>query len=174
MWTFEQIYNGALDKVEDAQYPGIYKVYMPKGFDIVLKQSTDAVKDKKNVKPIEVLKDRLRLIRQSAFEEEKSVLYIGKTDKSLRGRIYCFARYGYGEVKNHRGGYPLWQIKDNKKLLVEIFPFKDSKKNPKDEETRLLDEYIDRYGTEPLANTAVGRNSKYRYIRKTDKYILRK
>ncbi len=172
MWTFEQIYEGALNKIEEANYPGIYKVYIPDGFIVEFKSETDAIGDKNNIKAIHLLERRMNLINRVNKGEGNNILYIGKTNETLKKRVYCMTRYGYGEVKNHRGGYPIWQIKDNKRLLVELVP-SNLNGNPSDMETELLDSYIDLYGTEPIANTAVGRNSKYRYIRSTDTYVLR-
>ncbi len=172
MWTFEQIYEGALNDIEEANYPGIYKVYIPDGFIVEFKSETDAVGDNNNTKPVQLLKRRIELINNANKDEGKKIIYIGKTNETLKKRVYCLARYGYGEVKNHRGGYPIWQIKDNKRLLVELIPSKLND-NPDDMETELLDCYIDLYGTEPIANTAVGKNSKYMYIRSTDTYVWR-
>lgn len=170
MWTFEQIYHGALNSVPAARHTGVYKVFVPEGFEVSFRQITDAVADSKNVKDVDLLKKRWNMIQSSSEDSGKNILYIGTTTDMLKERVTCFAKYGYGKVKNHHGGYPIWQIADNKKLLVDIYPFVG---DPEAEETRLLDEYIDTYGTEPIGNTAVGKNSKYKYVRKEDRYILR-
>lgn len=170
MWTFEEIYNGALDKVPEANKTGVYKVFLPDGFDVLFTSTTDATGDVKNTKPVDELERRWRKIQKSSIEEGKNILYIGQTNESLKTRLKTFARYGYGEVDNHRGGYPIWQIKDNKKLMVEIDP---DVGNPVNRETELLDSYIDDHKTQPLANTSVGKGSRYKHVTKTDEYVLK-
>ncbi len=170
MWTFEEIHNGALKGCQLADRPGVYKVFPPRDFELVFRNDPDATGDSDSIKPVALLTKRWNLIQSSPREDDKDILYIGTTTGTLRKRVECFAKYGYGEVKNHRGGYPIWQIKNNKHLLVEIYPCE----NPKKKETELLDSYIDYYGTEPVGNTAVGKGSRYRYSRKEDVYNLRR
>ncbi len=170
MWTFEEIYNGALKGVNDVDSPGVYKVIAPAGFQIKFRNQTDATKDTRNIKDTDMLKARWKRIQSSSVAEEDRVIYIGQTTTTLRKRLTEFANYGYGKATNHRGGYPLWQIPNNKKLLVEIEPHDD----PHARETELLDKYIDICGTEPIANIATGYGSRYKHRRKTDTYELRK
>lgn len=170
MWTFEEIYKGALKECQLANNQGIYKVFLPENTTIEFRNVTDAIADDNNIKSVDILTKRWNLIQSSPKDCGKNILYIGTTTESLRKRVECFARYGYGEVKNHRGGYPIWQIKNNKLLHVEIYPCEF----PNMKETELLDEFIDYYGTEPVGNTAVGKNSRYSYRKKEDKYIMRR
>lgn len=170
MWTIDEIYNGALDGVKEAESIGIYTVLLPDTFNLIFNPYTTATLDrKKNTKDVELLRKRWQQIQKSDIKEGKSILYIGKTDETLKKRVLCLAKYGRGEASNHHGGYPLWQIENNIQLCVEIIPCA----NPHKEETRRLDNYIDLYGTQPIANTSVGTNSRYRYLRKQDIYVLR-
>ena len=76
MWTFEQIYEGALNKIEEANYPGIYKVYIPDGFIVEFKSETDAIGDKNNIKAIHLLERRMNLINRVNKGEGNNILYI--------------------------------------------------------------------------------------------------
>lgn len=171
MWTFEEIHNGALDNLGKAKELGVYKVFLPDDFVLKFRTTTDATGDVDNVKSLELLKKRWDLIQSSPVGGGKNIIYIGTTAKqSLGKRVKQFAKYGYGECNNHRGGYPIWQIENNKQLLVEIYPCED----PVGKETELLDAYIDLYGTEPIGNTAVGKGSRYKRLKEEDIYVLKK
>lgn len=81
----------------------------------------------------------------------QKVLYIGKAGgerNRLRQRIKQYVRYGYHEVKNHRGGRAIWQVNNNKQLLLGYFLCD----NPKIKERELLLEFHNKSGTYPVAN----------------------
>ena len=86
-------------------------------------------------------------------------MYIGKAGgamNKLHNRIMQYVKHGYGEAKNHRGGRAIWQIDDNKNLLLGYYVCE----NPEAEEHRLLVEYFNKYGKLPLANWNVGNRNK--------------
>lgn len=83
-------------------------------------------------------------------KSDKVILYIGKAggNNRLRGRLRQLIRYGYGEADNHRGGRAIWQIRNNKDLILGYF----SCNNPESNEKVLLETYGKQYGVLPLAN----------------------
>ena len=48
----------------------------------------------------------------------------------------------------HRGGRAIWQLKNNKKLLIEIEPCE----KPREKERQFLIEYYEKYNSYPYAN----------------------
>lgn len=46
-----------------------------------------------------------------------SIVYIGKTDSSLRKRISTYLRFGQGADAAHRGGRAIWQLPDASQLV---------------------------------------------------------
>ena len=132
---------------------GIYKVYMPTDYKMIIRPTTDAItnyKGKSMLYTEQELVNKWEKICQRAVDKE--ILYIGKASKSktrnLRKRLTEYLKYGYGEVKNHRGGRAIWQLEDNKELLVEIIQCE----NPEEREKELLIEYHQQCGEYPFAN----------------------
>ena len=87
-------------------------------------------------------------------EVDKKIIYIGKADKNnkskrhIRKRVTELIRYGYGECDNHRGGRAIWQLKNNKELLLEVI----YRENPREKERELLIDYHNKCGEYPFAN----------------------
>ncbi len=126
---------------------GIYKIYMPQNFQIVITSETDAIKEYKGktlLYSVQKLEDKWEIIRSA---DRGGILYIGKAD-NLRKRITEFIKYGYGERVPHRGGRAIWQLKNNKKLLIEIEPCE----KPREKERQFLIEYYEKYNSYPYAN----------------------
>ena len=77
------------------------------------------------------------------------LVYIGMASISLRQRIRQLLRYGLSLVDNHRGGRYLWQIEgiwENAMLEFETC------RNPKKEESEMLQKFFDGHGRLPYAN----------------------
>lgn len=89
------------------------------------------------------------------FEQsDKEKLYIGKAGgkvNKLKQRIKQFVKYGYGLINNHRGGRAIWQIENNKKLLLGFVECN----NPAKKEKELLSEYHQKHGVLPIANRRI-------------------
>lgn len=86
---------------------------------------------------------------------DKTVLHIGKASvekNKLKSRIRQLVRYGYGEIDNHRGGRAIWQIQNNKDLLIGYFMCNE----PDIKERELLQRYRKINGVLPLANWKIG------------------
>lgn len=82
-------------------------------------------------------------------------MYIGKAGgdvNRLKQRIRQLIRYGYGKVQNHRGGRAIWQIANNRHLLIRYIECN----NPEITETKLLVKYQEKYGVLPVANWQIG------------------
>ena len=126
---------------------GIYKIYMPSDFEIVISSGTDAVntyKGRSLLYPTEKLEDKWSVIQKA---DKEGILYIGKAD-DLRKRITELIEYGYGKPVPHRGGRAVWQLENNKKLLIEMILCE----KPREKERQMLIEYRERYGVYPFAN----------------------
>ena len=78
------------------------------------------------------------------------VIYIGKTDQTLRKRIKAFAGFGRGKAVAHQGGRLIWQLPDPQHLMIGWLVIEPSQAT--DEETKLLAEFEDRFGRLPFAN----------------------
>lgn len=125
---------------------GVYMVLKPKNIGINILPTTTAIHDYEDKT---MLYDTNEL--NTKYERtDKTVLYIGKAggNNKLRGRIRQLVRYGYGEADNHRGGRAIWQIENNKDLLIGYFVYN----SPESKEKQLLEIYKGQYGVLPLAN----------------------
>ncbi len=144
-----------LKKIPDSN--GYYIVYMPEDFEIKLKSKTDAIESyvKKGkttdlVYPLDVLKSKLEAIQSIPDEEYRNILYIGKAEgeNGLRQRITQFVAYGFKTGNNHRGGRALWQIENNKSLLLDYFVCDNAEAWERD----FLQNFEQKYHTYPFAN----------------------
>lgn len=54
---------------------------------------------------------------QGEWVDDTSIVYIGKTDSSLRKRISTYLRFGNGADAAHRGGRAIWQLPDSSQLV---------------------------------------------------------
>lgn len=50
--------------------------------------------------------------------EGTQIIYIGKTDSSLRTRIRAYINFGKGKDSPHRGGRAIWQLADSDKFII--------------------------------------------------------
>ncbi|WP_368293734.1 hypothetical protein [Dehalobacter sp. TBBPA1] len=143
--TIEQFYNSRCAIIPNEI--GVYIVVAPESFIVEFINQTTAINEyheKNLLYPAEDLKMKFS-------ETDHKILYIGKAGgeiNRLRQRIKQYVRYGYHEVENHRGGRAIWQIKNNRKLLLGYFVCN----NPETIERELLSEYYNKNGTYPVAN----------------------
>lgn len=70
----------------------------------------------------------------------------------LKQRIMQYVRYWYGEINNHRVGRAIWQIVNNKNLLLGFIECY----NPEKIEKELLERYESKYKVLPVANWKKG------------------
>ncbi|WP_459477058.1 GIY-YIG nuclease family protein [Clostridium saccharoperbutylacetonicum] len=144
-YSIEQLYNMNFSCVPKNK--GIYIVKKSKEMKIEFSTDTTAIKEYRNksmLYDIALLKDKFN-------KSDKEILYIGKAGgkkNKLKQRIKQYIRYGYGEVNNHRGGRAIWQIVDNKTLLLAFIECD----NPEKIEKELLEEYENKYKVLPIAN----------------------
>lgn len=156
MRTFKELkreldQNGHLD-INNVS--GIYKIYLPKDFEIIIRPNTDAIEEyngRSMLYSVEELRDKYLHI-SAARNDDKYLIYIGKAGQSigrgLQKRIEEFVKYGYGLCNNHRGGRAIWQLENNKKLLLEYFECD----NPLQIEKEQLKKYKVENKTYPFAN----------------------
>jgi hypothetical protein len=145
MMTFEQLYvNGYTGVPLEC---GVYVVRIPDNFNVEILETTTAITEYRGRN---LLYNATMLRDKYAISIDKNILYYGKANRNggLRARVKEFVRYGYGETSNHRGGRAIWQIRNNKQLLIEFIPCE----NAEAEEQRLLNEYRSYNNTFPLAN----------------------
>ena len=92
---------------------------------------------------------------QAKWVDDAYVVYIGKAGgiesrATLFSRIDQFIKFGKGKKIGHWGGRYVWQLKDADKLVLAWKSLSD--KNPKTEETNLIEEFRNQYGKRPFAN----------------------
>lgn len=83
---------------------------------------------------------------------DTSVVYIGKTDSSLKKRIGTFLRFGQGHNASHRGGRSIWQLPYNRNLTFawKVLPAYES---AREKEKEMLDKFKMEHGfRRPFAN----------------------
>lgn len=131
---------------------GYYIVYKPEGFEIKIKESTDAIFSYiKNGKMKYLIYPKEKLINKLNRVQNTEILYIGRAEREkggLRGRITEFVKYGYGLCNNHRGGRAIWQIENNKALLLDYIVFEKAESKEKE----LLIDFKKKYSQYPFAN----------------------
>ena len=152
-FTFRELYEQNLF-TELPTCGGIYKILLPEDFEFIIKPTTDAV-DGKLPKPVKELIDKWNKIEN----HDDRIVYIGKA-KKLRQRLRQYTKHGYGKAKNHTGGRAIWQLENNKELLIQIEPC-EADVDPEYIESMLLDEYfLAHNNTLPFANFRKGKYSK--------------
>lgn len=87
------------------------------------------------------------------------VVYIGKaggdtSSATLKKRLWQYMQFGQGKDIGHWGGRYIWQIEDNKDLIVM---WKATDRDAESVESELLDAFIARFGRLPFANLVRGR-----------------
>ncbi len=121
---------------------GVYIVFIPIGLGVNINDETTAISMHKGRN---LLYDKQML--ESKINRNSRILYIGKAN-NLRNRIRQYVRYGYGLCDNHRGGRAIWQLNNNKSLLIGYTKYR----NPRGIEIELLLEYEKIHNTLPFAN----------------------
>ncbi|MBS4032635.1 MAG: hypothetical protein KGZ63_14635 [Clostridiales bacterium] len=147
--TVEHIYNLTFSCIPNKN--GLYIVKKPKGMKIVISPNTTAIAEYKGSSMLYNEDILLSKYQQS----DREILYIGKAGgnrNKLKQRIRQFVKYGYCLVDNHRGGRAIWQIENNKTLLLGFVECD----NPEKKENDLLTKYLLNYGVLPLANWKIG------------------
>jgi hypothetical protein len=130
---------------------GLYIVRKPQNMKIEFSSSTTAIsiyRGKNMLYDIDILTSKYR-------NTDQEILYLGKAggqDNKLKQRIIQLVRYGYGLTDNHRGGRAIWQISNNKLLLLSFA----TNEFPEICERKLLKDYLDIYGDLPVANWRIG------------------
>lgn len=89
---------------------------------------------------------------ETKWVNDTLIMYIGKTDETLRKRIYTYIKFGMGKDVPHRGGRAIWQLPDSDNLLIgwkTIAPALDASRVEKE----WLREFKERHGFKlPFAN----------------------
>jgi hypothetical protein len=127
---------------------GTYKVYLPEGFKMVIREKSDATKFLKQPPyDVELLSAKWKRICKYN-EPDNNVVYIGKAD-DLQKRTRQFLRFSIGLDVNHAGGRALWQLENNKQLLFEY----TVEENCREKEKQMIEDFMNRHGGEkPFAN----------------------
>lgn len=83
---------------------------------------------------------------------DEPVLYIGKTDSALNGRLGQYMRFGSGKNVGHFGGRYIWQLADSDELVV---CWKSVNGDAREVEKRMIENFkITHGGRRPFANLA--------------------
>ena len=83
------------------------------------------------------------------------ILYIGKaggfkSNATLKKRIKQYIQFGNGQPVGHWGGRLIWQIKENRELLIAYKSLSDI--DPREYEKTLITKFFENYGKLPFAN----------------------
>lgn len=88
----------------------------------------------------------------SRWVDGTSIMYIGKTDDSLRKRISAYIRHGQGKDASHRGGRSIWQL-PNAGELVFVWKVLPVTENAEAYERLLIQRFQEEHGGKmPFAN----------------------
>lgn len=157
-YTFNELKDGKIDYIPTVS--GVYWVLMPEAFCMKYMEKTDGPIFNKKGK--QMAYDICKLVKwgehYSKPDRGGGILYIGKAS-NLHDRIKQYYEFGYNDEKHfvHEGGRAIWQLKDNKQLIIMFEECKDEEKI----EAELIDKYIMKYGSLPFANQRRG-SKKYR------------
>lgn len=146
--SVKQLNERGFTHILDAK--GVYVIIKPENMKINFLPDTTAItgyNGSNMLYDINTLEDKFE-------KSDKKILYIGKAGgrNKLRKRIKQLIQYGYKEVNNHRGGRAIWQIENNRDLLLGYFVCS----NPENMEKELLKEYFNKNGVLPVANRKIG------------------
>lgn len=157
-WSREAITKGgfvgfvpfaALPTSEVPAAAGVYAVLRPSGTAPTFLESSPAGRFKG--KDPSVSPDVLA----SNWVDGVDVVYIGQASVSdtggrgLKKRLDEYRRFGSGAPIGHWGGRYIWQLTDSDRLLVA---WNVTKEDATTVESRMLRDFIDRYGKLPFAN----------------------
>lgn len=94
-------------------------------------------------------------VLQKKWVDGPQVLYIGRAGAGatnrwgLRGRLGELQQFAAGRPKRHWGGRYVWQLEDRDELLVA---WNVTEEDAAVVESRMLRDFVDRYGVLPFAN----------------------
>ena len=144
----ESIQTIRLDLQRIPKETGIYCILLPEKFRIeFLEQGTGGAFKKRNPNvSLEELKNN--------WVEGTDILYIGKTDDSLRTRISAYLKFGDGKPIGHWGGRYIWQLANSQELLVgwKALPTEGGTGAL---ETQYLRQFYQEHGKLPFANLKI-------------------
>lgn len=148
IFTIKQIYEDGFEIIPYSA--GIYVVFKPENMNINFLPLSTAIN---KYKEENMLYD-VNILNSKYEKSDKLILYIGKAGgkNKLRKRIKQLVRYGYNEVNNHRGGRAIWQIEDNKNLLIGY----KMCNYPELTEKNLLLDYCAKNNVLPVGNWKIG------------------
>lgn len=139
--SFAELFSNRFKNVPDA--PGIYIVYVKKDFKPeLIKPGTGGFFKGRDSN---VTKEKL----EQKWVDSAEILYIGKTNGSLRERVALYAAFGAGYPVAHWGGRYIWQIKNAMKDLYVCWKTDD---NPRKREKNEIAEFEKVYNKLPFAN----------------------
>ena len=146
---------------------GIYRILIPENFDFTIMDHTDGRFDYKDSKPNDPSNKNVyapdKLIRKRdsilRINPNERLVYIGKAskgkngDRGLKTRIQEYILWGYNIIPTtgffvHSGGKAIWQIKNNKDLIVTYEYISEPEIAEKEELLR----FKEKYGKYPFAN----------------------
>lgn len=126
---------------------GIYIIEVPEDFKIEFLNVTTGCTEWRG-KAVKLYKpdSLMKIFRRG----DRKTLYIGKMEQKNPSshRLKNYIKWGMGKKVSHKGGYPLWQIKDNENLCAYWLACD----NATSFESELLKIYFSDYGVYPLAN----------------------
>ncbi|MCM1440438.1 MAG: GIY-YIG nuclease family protein, partial [Roseburia sp.] len=140
-YTFQELNAGVLKFFPECS--GIYKIYIPNDFEIIFRTETDAPY---KAYPVDVLQEKWKTICKYPGYED-GLLYIGSSI-NLKKRMRQYVRTGYGKRAQHSGGRAIFQLENNKQLLVKVFVCE----NYKEREAEEIKTYKMHRTVWPLAN----------------------
>jgi hypothetical protein len=91
----------------------------------------------------------IKILKQK-WLENNIILYVGQaggirlgnwSNSTLKERIKAYIKFGNGKAIGHRGGRLIWQIENNKNLIVCWKELKDKIDDPCKIETQLLNDF---------------------------------
>lgn len=125
--------------------PGVYAVLSNESQARFLAKSAGGwFKGKDPTVPVAVLQGR--------WVADTDILYFGRSQPPLRGRVDALVQYAMGRPVAHQGGRYLWQVAGSRSFLVCWKPDTD----PVGEEVRLQEGFLAAYGALPFANLRIG------------------
>jgi hypothetical protein len=153
-YTFKELKDGMINEIPTSS--GVYWVLIPEKFCIKYMEETDGPTYGKKGNKMAYTIDKLEKWGAHYFKEDRggNILYIGKAT-NLQNRIQQYLDFGYNDEKYlvHEGGRAIWQLENNKDLLITYKKCQDEEKI----EAELIDKYIMKYGEKPFANQRRGK-----------------
>jgi Uma2 family endonuclease len=86
---------------------------------------------------------------ESNWVEDTPVVYIGKSENSLRARWKTRLRFGAGEPVAAWGGRAIWQLSEPEELVI---CWKRTPGSPRESERKMIKDFQAKFGKRPFAN----------------------